>query len=139
MDISMIIRNALLTLASGFLLSDCFAADDSYRLAIQVERNGITIVDANADVEANASADLQTSNAEAAVETSIVARVLPGPTENDVAIQLQYFEKQTGDWLLRGEPSLVTALGSAADVEFSRDAADRRADHYTLRLTVTSK
>jgi hypothetical protein len=103
-------------------------ATDSYRLSLQVERDGSVISKTTADVDAGATSDLRTGGDERADDKSneagnsegsnrLLTRVEPGEND-DIVVHLQYFEKRQSKWQLLGEPTIVVERNDQATVEF---------------------
>jgi hypothetical protein len=126
----------LFAAALGIGLSCVGSAADLYQLQLRVERNGTLVVNTTADVQADETADFQTFDATNQA-TRATIHMKPQRSSNDVAVQIQYFENQNGDWILVGEPSIVASLGDEASIQFSSTQSDRQElNSYKIALTV---
>jgi hypothetical protein len=150
------ILRALFASASFFAVS-AYASDETYQLQLQVERNDVAVAKMDVDVNSGVDADLRiveenpgssqpgnqpitANDTEASIR--IIAQVKRvDEMGGDVAVSLQYFEKQHGNWLLLGEPSIAAAPGEEGSVIFSNDSSDGvgRPDRYKITFTVEKK
>jgi hypothetical protein len=140
------ISSALLAAASLFTVS-VDAADGVYRLRLQVDRNGIDVVDTAVDVESGTDADVRlieanSGAAQAAIDANTSLRIIAKVKRadeigSDVAVNLQYFEKVADSWVLLGEPAIVAALDEQSSVAFVAGVAqDSRPNQYKISMTI---
>ncbi|MEP6483044.1 MAG: hypothetical protein ABJB01_01255 [Rudaea sp.] len=145
-----------LLVGASFFAASAYATEETYELQLQVERNGTVVVDTAADVIFGVDADLRVveenhdasladssqSSANTGESVRVIVEMNPADeTSKNVAIRLQYFEKQRGGWLLVGEPSLISAPGEKSTVQFSNDIANSAGtfDNYKIAVAVGKK
>jgi hypothetical protein len=126
----------LVAAVACIVISGVCSAAEAYQVRVRVERNGTPVIDTAADVQADETADLKTSDATNQA-TRLTIEIKPQQSSKDVEVQLKYFENQTGDWILIGEPSVVAALGDEAAIQFSSAQSDRQElNRYKIALIV---
>ena len=134
------IARGLLACTSLFAVS-VYATEETYQLQLQVERNDIVVAETNAEINSGGEADFRIAEDNGVALIRIVALVQPlDATGKEMAVDLQYFEKQRGHWLLIAAPSVVATQGEHGSVEFSSDSSHDgiRPDRYKVSFTVVT-
>lgn len=119
------------------------ARGQDYRLALQVQRDGLVIAKTTADTVENTTADLRfglKNSDESESEpgsTTGDARILVsiGPSDGGMlTVHLKYLELMNSTWSILSEPTLVVGRNDEGSVAFSANAENGQPVRYSITV-----
>lgn len=118
------------------------AVDTDYMLDLTVTREGATIGQPSIGVEAGKQAEvvIEDASKQADVRLLVTAKSSDAKSKtNDeiVMLDLSLFEKVSGEWVLRAEPTIGAVIGKEATVSVGPGTGGRGAPEYTIAVTAS--